>query len=159
MAECTEYIQIIVSGAEGNEAVVNGTYIPAPGVAGVGTRDNTVFTKDGLNSYPRIDVSGSDPGQWFIYAGYPFPTASTYYAPPGSYGESDCPVGFEWTVGFFGSAPVPTVTGVGQPPIILGGSGGGGDLSDPITNRNDKYSTATEAGAVRFRRLVNLGYV
>jgi hypothetical protein len=32
-------------------------------------------------------------------------------------------------------------------------------LSDPITVRNNKYATATEAGAVRFRRLVSLGYI
>ena len=30
---------------------------------------------------------------------------------------------------------------------------------DPITERDNKYATATEAGAVRFRRLVGLGYV
>jgi hypothetical protein len=31
--------------------------------------------------------------------------------------------------------------------------------TDPITLRNNKYATATESGAVRFRRLVSLGYV
>jgi hypothetical protein len=33
------------------------------------------------------------------------------------------------------------------------------ESSDAISDRNNKYTTATEAGAMRFRRLVGLGYV
>lgn len=47
------------------------------------------------------------------------------------------------------------VNGSTEPPPVIAAGGG----SDPITERNNKYATATETGAKRFRRLLALGYV
>lgn len=151
MAECTAYTSIVVSGA--GTAAVNGTYVPYTTDTRLGGPKTgqlyTIWTKDGLNSNPRIEVVGSDPGTWAI-TGIPFPVAKIYDAPDGSYGDTDCPVGLTWSAGPFGSNPAPTVTGI---------SGGGGGGLDPIAERNAKYATATESGAIRFRRLHALGYV
>ena len=46
------------------------------------------------------------------------------------------------------------IEGAGTPVITFASAS-----SDPVAQRDAKYATATEAGAVRFRRLVGLGYV
>jgi hypothetical protein len=113
MAECTAYTNIIVSNA--GIAAANGTYVPYT----TGTRGGqpyTIWTKNGLNSYPRIDVTGSDPGTWAILGTIPFPGAEIYNSGIGSYGSADCPVNLTWSVGPFGSGLAPTVTGTPAAP-------------------------------------------
>ena len=114
MAHCTQYSSFTVTGAGTSSA--NGTYIPA----GVGGRGNTIFTKDGTLSYPRITVDGSGQGQWAILGNAPFPGAPFYSAPSDSYGSNDCPAGLNWTETAFGVSPAPTVTGT----EVNGGGGG-----------------------------------
>lgn len=60
--------------------------------------------------------------------------------------EIICPADGGPYIAIAGTAPVPTVS-LGESNI------------DPITARNNKYATATEEGAHRFRRLHALGYV
>ena len=117
MAECTAYTNIIVSGA--GTAAANGTYVPYTTDTRTGGSKTgqlfTIWTKDGLNSYPRITVVGSGDGSWSL-DGIPFSTARIYGSESGSFGSTDCPVGLTWTVGAFGSGPVPTVTGTPSQP-------------------------------------------
>jgi hypothetical protein len=112
MAQCTQYTSFTVTGAGTSSA--NGSYIPA-GVATPG-RGNTIFTKDGTLSYPRITVDGSGQGQWAILGNTPFPGAPFYSAPADSYGSNDCPAGLNWSETTFGVSPAPTVTGTPAAP-------------------------------------------
>ena len=151
MAACTAYTNIIVS--EAGTTAVNGTYIPySTGTRGAGCKAGesfTIWTKDGLNSYPRIEVVGSGSGTWQIGLGAPpFPGAPAYVTGADSFCNTDCPaVGLTWSVGTFGTGDVPTVTGTPAGP----------NCADPL--ERCAFATGTESGRSRFRRLVALGYV
>jgi len=113
MAACTQYSNIIVSGA--GTTAVNGTYIPYS-TSNQGENIYTIWTKDGNDSYPRITVTGSGAGNWAISINTPFPGAPAYYTPADSFGSANCPVGLTWAVSDFGSGDVPTVTGTPNAP-------------------------------------------
>lgn len=133
MAECST-INLIVSGA--GITAANGTY--------------TKYVAEDATGYSRwsndngFSIYHGDPGNdyWFILQG----STPKYRTVANS---TDCPVGLTWELMPFGSPtpPAPTVT-AGSAPVV-----------DPIAARNAKYSTATESGSARFRRLVSLGYV
>ena len=123
-------------------------------VSGAGiTAANGTYTRsvaEDANGYSRwanedgFSIIHGDPGNdyWFILQS----SMPRYRTTADS---TDCPIGFVWELMPFGgpTPPAPTVT-AGSTPVV-----------DPIAERNAKYSTATEPGSARFRRLVALGYV
>ena len=144
MAECTAYTNIIVSNA--GVTAANGTYIPYAVEPSYG---NTIFTKDGGNSYPRITSTGSLPGNWIIATNIPFPGAPLYTTTEGSIGTNDCPIGLTWSVGAFGSGNIPTVTGT-----LAASENTFGLPADVVALITSRFGTVAN-----FLRLRNLGYI
>lgn len=143
MAACTQYTNVVVSGA--GTAIANGTYIPA-GNGTEGPQGTQIYTKDGNPaSWPRLwRPSGS--GGWGINGNVPFPSAPLYNEISST--ATDCPPsGTAWDVNFFGSEPAPSVIGTPAGP----------NCADPL--ERCAFAAEGESGAERFRRLVSLGYV
>jgi len=125
--ECTEFVGMEVSGAGSSEA--NGIYIPFSTVS-VESQIHTLYTKDGLDSYPRIQPKNyfANLWRWLISTG---PTTHLYF---GGWNENNstfsasieeggqnvnCPSSAFWFTGFsslgdtaVGLEPLPTVTGL-----------------------------------------------
>ena len=166
MNECFLYPKLVVSGADIEE--VNGDYYSS-GRREMHDRYFTVYTKDGVvDGYPRIEpvydelyfVGGAPPDtfssfnnkslRWYIilsieedvvYNRTAFDWSPPEYSADSPISEYNCSVVGEYFNNF--GIPGPSVTG----------------SADYIADRNGKYTTATESGANRFRRLNSLGYV
>ncbi len=162
MAECTAYTAIEVSGAGTSE--VNGTYIPYSTNIIIESDPSTVFTiftKDGLDSYPRIraeSVFGSN-YQWYIRtsSGESGATAS-YVSNEGLYDVAtpvNCPSDVAgWSAILDALEPTPTVTGVT-------GGGGGGNTAPTFGLPADVVALITSrfGSVANFLRLRNQGQV
>ena len=150
MAACTQYSNIIVSGAGSSN--IDGTYVPSGTTAGF---TNFVITGGALGQIIQIDDQDK---QWKIRRN-PFPGAgftAPYYVTQAFASLElipSCPSDptLVWIIfGANGSNPVPTVTGTPVAPA-------GPDCSN-LQNRC-AYAAGAESGLSRFRRLRSLGYV
>jgi hypothetical protein len=152
MAECTAYTAIEVSGAGSTD--LNGTYVPYS-TNEVGGETFTIFTKDGLDSYPRIIAEGTfgNNYRWAIRSsssgGVPIYGSTNYQTTD----PINCPSeASDWSVSGTAEEPTPTVTGV---------TGGGGQTAPTFGLPADVVALITSRfGTVaNFLRLRNQGQV
>jgi hypothetical protein len=122
MAECTAYTAIIVSGA--GITNLNGTYIPYSTNI-IQEETFTVFTKDGLNSDPRIITESvfSDNYIWVIRERVGGPQYQSRLPGDSFYQTTEplnCPNEVAIWVALDGSASLPIVTGVAKGNFTFG---------------------------------------
>ena len=138
---CTSYAALEVTGS--TYPGVNGIYYPvASNISCPSPNEHDIWCKNDVNDLIRILKPSCNSWNITYRTGLGPQNAPLFFYSA----TSVCPPLGTWVVGAFGSGPAPTVAQ--YIPVI-----------NPIDARNNKYATATESGANRFRRLHALGYV
>ncbi len=141
---CPPYIIV----AEAGNTAYNGIYEKVSDIKYVLQSDNTkqLFYNQAPPSLPFLpDFWKFSPNPYTGNEAYSYQVPDKNNPPcPQSLPASDDP---NWSIGVQGTLPLPSIAVYSIPTL------------DPIAERNAKYSTATEPGSARFRRLLALGYV
>jgi len=140
--KCTSITALEVTGSDYPD--VNGIYYPFEDTLDI-FPEGDIWVKNNVNDLIRIINSSGSSWSVAYRTGLGPQNAPLFFKD----GSTDCPQLGQYTVGDFGEGYTePTVSEYIVPVV-----------EDVVDVRNNKYTTSTEAGAVRFRRLIGLGYV